>query len=538
MLERGGDSIKTDEYFEKRALHVEQNTKNLSDKFLKDLEKEYKKAYKEIDTELKKYHERYLNETDGTAVDLKQPLSGAELAKYCGSINKTIETAGLNEELSRSLQKRYLQGQYSRLKALQNQIELQLEILRRSTDLQTFEHLKEAYEESYHETTDTLIQAEAIANKKIFVEFSNAALTINAIEKVVKNPWSQKSFSQRIWKNNKKAIREVKSTLATGLMQGHSVDKMSRKLSKNMETSFYDAKRLVRTETNYVLNQATADSYANAGIEQYKFVATLDSITSEVCRSLDLKIFDVTKKQVGINYPPMHPNCRSTTIPYFPEYADEDPGSRIAKGVDGKYYYIPANTSYTEWTDSMSTAEREVFEKQGKIHKNKSSDKNQYDRYKGMLGKDIPNSLDKFQALKYNDSEHYKLMKIDYARRNRLVNNPKLKLPNVEKAVISEDKFTKYLFSGIHEAGLNKGRLITKRLGYDINNYKELEVDILKRATLNPATLKSEDKFGFKYEQKIIFYSKNETPTNVIVGWQVKDDKTHMSSIYIKEAKE
>ena len=64
---------------------------------------------------------------------------------------------------------------------------------------------------------------------------------------------------------------------------------------------------------------------------------------------------------------------------------------------------------YTEWTDSMSTAEREVFEKQGKIHKNKSSDKNQHDRYKGMLGKDIPNSL---------------------------VNNPKLKLPNVEKAVI------------------------------------------------------------------------------------------------------
>ena len=54
-----------------------------------------------------------------------------------------------------------------------------------------------------------------------------------------------------------------------------------------------------------------------------------------------------------------------------------------------------------------------------------------------------------------------------------------------EPITIEKNKFEKYLFGGNNESGLNKGKLIEKRLGYNIDNYKEFEKEILKRLKKN-----------------------------------------------------
>ncbi len=71
----------------------------------------------------------------------------------------------------------------------------------------------------------------------------------------------------------------------------------------------------MRTECNYIANQGHLMGYRAAGLEQYIFLATLDLRTSEICHSLDGRRFDLAQAQAGTNLPPMHPNCRSTTIP-------------------------------------------------------------------------------------------------------------------------------------------------------------------------------------------------------------------------------
>lgn len=100
----------------------------------------------------------------------------------------------------------------------------------------------------------------------------------------------------------------------------------------------------------------------------------------------------------------------------------------------------------------------------------------------------------------------------------RLKNNPDLKLPNDDTATIDKNKFEKYIFGGDNEDGLNKGRLIEKRLGYNIDNYKVFERDILKKAKENSAVNKGSNGHVTRYEQKIIMYNKAGIPTNVIVG--------------------
>lgn len=110
-------------------------------------------------------------------------------------------------------------------------------------------------------------------------------------------------------------------------------------------------------------------------------------------------------------------------------------------------------------------------------------------------------------------------------------------MPNVESATIDKNKFEKYLFGGDNERGLNKGRLIEKRLGYNMDNHNKFEEEILSRARDYPATFKGENQHGRKYEQQIIFYNKNNEPVNVIVAWLENNGKTHMTTAYITEVR-
>ena len=43
--------------------------------------------------------------------------------------------------------------------------------------------------------------------------------------------------------------------------------------------------------------------------------------------------------------PPLHPFCRSTTVPYF----GNKEGTRVARGEDGKTYPVPADMTYDQW---------------------------------------------------------------------------------------------------------------------------------------------------------------------------------------------
>lgn len=103
---------------------------------------------------------------------------------------------------------------------------------------------------------------------------------------------------------------------------------------------------LVRTSINQVANAASQQVYeANQDITQkYRYVATLDTRTSSICRALDGREFEYGKGPT----PPQHFNCRSTTIPIidYDELGFTPPpaGTRASQGGQ-----VPANESYGQW---------------------------------------------------------------------------------------------------------------------------------------------------------------------------------------------
>ena len=203
----------------------------------------------------------------------------------------------------------------------------------------TTEFLRNIIPEAYYHTIFDV--AQGAGEQPVF-----SAVNTRLIDKIVNDQWSGKNYSQRIWWNTSKLSEDVQQLLTTAAMSGESIYKTSRRLSERFGESMNNSVRLIRTETTYACNQAEMASYKSLDIDRYKFVATLDTRTSTICQKLDGKVFATKDAQAGKNLPSMHPNCRSTTIPYF---EDGMPEIRAARDKDGNRIKVPADMTYPEW---------------------------------------------------------------------------------------------------------------------------------------------------------------------------------------------
>lgn len=367
--------------------------------------------------------------------------------------------------------------------------------------------------------------------------FSFSNISQKQISQVLSMNWSGSHYSQRIWKNTQELSETLKQELLVSLLTGRTDRETSEVIMNRCGAGAMQARRLVRTESCFLSGELTARSYEECGIEKYRYLATLDLRTSKICRELDGKIFSMKDRKAGKNYPPMHPWCRSTTISVIDEDELRNMKRRAYNPKTGRTETVPANMTYDQWYKKYVKGNAQA-EAEEKSVQNAASDKKQYERYREILGKDAPKRFADFQEMKYNDTEKWRFTKLDYQRRNELLQHPELKLPNAENAMAADAKFEKYLFGGSHPEGLAKGDAFSSRLGYDAENWNSLKKQIIARAPQYPALSKGVNGYGkHMYEQKIILYGLKGTPANVVVGWSADDKSVTMASAYIKEVK-
>ena len=179
--------------------------------------------------------------------------------------------------------------------------------------------------------------------------FSFDAVPKAKVEQILKNPWIGEHYSARIWGNTQELAKVLKEELLTGILTGKAGWKVSDAISSRMAVGSMEARRLVRTESNYVANQSELESYKECGVEKYEFLATLDLRTSDICAAKDGLIVDIDKAVPGENVPPLHPWCRSTTIAVFDDSTVKGLERRARNPITGKNELVPADMTYPEW---------------------------------------------------------------------------------------------------------------------------------------------------------------------------------------------
>lgn len=154
---------------------------------------------------------------------------------------------------------------------------------------------------------------------------SVSLMTEEQLSELANQKWFDgQRFSDRLWADKRALRRALYKTLTEGVAQGKGLKEMSESFRKTLEANEKVVERLIRTEYNRLVNQAILRAYMENGVEEYEYVAILDERTTETCESLNGKRFRVDAAEPGVNLPPMHPNCRSSTIPIGPATTSVD----------------------------------------------------------------------------------------------------------------------------------------------------------------------------------------------------------------------
>ena len=384
------------------------NQMQTAEDYAKDLAKYYIAASRHLQSEqnaiLRRFaltHHMTIKEAEELISSLKDPSSTKELIK-------ALKKDPKNAELVKEFEAQAARSRIMRLNALQSQVTYtagQIQVLLNKKAQKLFVNLaRSAY---YNTMFDAMQRAGYGFNVKM--------LDPKRIKRVMDRSWTGAGFSKRLWSNTKALEDAVKREIMVNLLTGRPLIKASQAINEEFGKGYNNARRLIRTESAYITNQMTLEGYKDLEADKYIYVAILDLKTSEVCRGLDKKRFLVKSAKVGVNYPPMHPWCRSTTIPWMPDSLLKNMKQRALDPKTGKHVLVPGDMTYEQWYKQFVQGQPAG----DSTTQQRNLTRDQYDRYKERLGDDFDYTYDEFIKMKSD-----KLTWAEWKRRYKAAGKP------------------------------------------------------------------------------------------------------------------
>lgn len=297
-------------YWLKRSEELDKVATKVEKEVMKELSALYRDAFRSIEKEVNDFMMQYAKDHKLDYATVTQTLTPIDLAEYNQKIEELYamyRDTG-SEYIKIEIDRLNARAKITRLQALQDAINVELTKVTHEYQMTLEDTLIGLFTEQYKEVSELLGIMAPVINRE-------------AIKTIIEYPYAGKMFSDRIWDNKDALVKHIKQNLTTGIIRGDSIQKMSRQLKKDLNVLYYQAERLVRTETNYAMNQGHLKGYEDSGVvEKYEFLAAIDSRTSKLCKNQNGKVYKLSEATVGVNYPPVHCNCRSTVIPVLEDW--------------------------------------------------------------------------------------------------------------------------------------------------------------------------------------------------------------------------
>lgn len=372
-------------YWRKRAIELAEKQKREDDDLCLRFHREYERILHELDKEISIFYARYAANESVSMADARRLLRDAELEDFRMSLDEFRDKA-LAGGFDKELEEVYLRSRISRLQALQTQVELRMMELFSSQRDVLRDHLQERYTDTYYRTVYAVSQQADVAS-------TFARIDPQTIERILAVPWVGSEFSSRIWVDKDKLTRELMQTLSRGFVRGDSLVRMTKEFAQRMGVSESRAAVLIHTESAHIAAEATEQGYRETGVKSYRFEAALDLKTCSVCGALDQREFPLAEHETGINYPPLHPRCRCTTVPVTEFRIGSKRAAR--NPATGKTEYVEKKLTYEEWR---------------KKYVEEDADKTEWEEYQRVLGEKAPKTLEEFRNIKYTESKKWGIM--------------------------------------------------------------------------------------------------------------------------------
>lgn len=337
--------MRSRDYWKKRAIQRVNDYNSLAYKSIAKVTISYKRAMKDIQADIAKIFGNFMAFNDLSIEEATEFLRETIPSNILDAMKLRLMT--MQEGREKQLLLAEINGQaykarITRLQALHESLRTNYAVAADFEKQAVNGLVSKVSEEAY---TRTLFDLQKGVNIGVsFAEFDERLL-----RQILNSAWTGSNYSDRIWSSNMMFATKLETILTEGMLAGKSNDWMAKKLAEMEGSSEASAARLIRTETTFIANAAEMQAYRETGVERYAFLGTLDSRTCDICGELDGQIFDVADGKTGVNIPPMHPNCRCTTIPADDAETFANLRRRARDLGTGRTEILPRNITYEEW---------------------------------------------------------------------------------------------------------------------------------------------------------------------------------------------
>ena len=425
---------------------------------------------KEIDDDITVWHKKVATANGISMADAKKLMSRKDRKEFQWTLEEYEQHTKadlLSGVTSANVMNASANWHLSYLDGMKLQLEHHVDKLYKNIDSKTRNYFKESLNENYLNTAFELQKGIGIG-EKMEVPYDERKL-----ENILRTPWASdgKNFSQRIWKDRTQLVNNLQKNLSESVIRGDSDTDMIQALSKDEKRAEFNTRRLVETESAYFDSLSEQECCEDFGIEKYRFLAVLDMKTSDICQELDNKVFLEKERQVGVNAPPMHPFCRSTTAPVI----DEDfLTSRRAKNPKtGEYDEIPPDMNYKQWKEKYVEGKENAEEVKAETSTGTGSSgaeiKIESQKVEGGANKDtsIPQREEKFDSEVHNNRVEKQAEKLQELQ-NKQAEVKKLNKALLEEVENNKDNIPEGLVDKL-KVVLKKNEDIVKDFGEDTN---------------------------------------------------------------------
>lgn len=285
------------DYWRKReAEALKENQKQEKD-YDKQVAEIYQQMIDECDVDIKTFYARYASKEGITMAEAKKRADKLDIEEYGRKAKKYVKDKDFSDQANEEMRLYNMTMKVNRLELLKAELGLEMtagsDELQKKLGVMLDDRVRESYKRQAGILGKTVPDADTYGRM---------------MDTIVNGSFHNATWSQRIWANQEALRSRVNALLVRGLIGGRNPREMARDLTRTVQSSQSNAERLMRTELARVQIGAQQQAIADAGYDEYTFLAIGTACGD--CRALDEKTFKLKKMMPGENAPPMHPNCR------------------------------------------------------------------------------------------------------------------------------------------------------------------------------------------------------------------------------------
>lgn len=276
-----------------------------ADDITEDILIAYDEAAERLKADIQKALIHFADNNELTLEEAQRLLSGKEFSQWKKSIKKYLSEIeeGADSKMLLELNTLSAKSSISRKEELLAQIDKEMSTLAINTNKAIKKHLGTVLVNNYYRGIFSV-------QKTVGFGFNVSRFNPTLVKNILEYPWSTKHYSKTIWDDVDKLTETLRKELASGFIDGSSIQKMTRHIDDVLEKGKRVTERVVRTEAKYFAQQAQLMSYKKLGITEFMYRGA----GCPKCKPLNGKKFKIEDAEVGVNCPPMHPNCKCRVI--------------------------------------------------------------------------------------------------------------------------------------------------------------------------------------------------------------------------------